>query len=61
MADQKDPSKPASNGEKFKPQNVADESSGSVTSEGRPDRNMDRDTARGSEPDTRGSSQNRNG
>lgn len=47
-----DPSKPRSNDEKFKPQNVADESHGSVSGGGRKDRNMDHDVSRGSEPET---------
>ncbi len=47
-----DPTKPRSNDEKFKPQNVADESHGSVTGSGRKPRNMEHDVSRGSEPQT---------
>ena len=47
-----DPTKPRSNDEKFKPQNVQDESHGSVSSSGRKPRNMDQDVSRGSEPET---------
>ena len=59
MSNQKDPTKPTSNDEKFKPQNVADESAGNLKSGGRLDRHAAPDIARGSEPDTRGSAQNR--
>ncbi|MGB7408823.1 MAG: hypothetical protein WA908_09980 [Pontixanthobacter sp.] len=52
MMTKNDPSKPRSNDEKFKPQNVADESHGSVSGGGRKDRNMDHDVSRGSEPET---------
>ncbi|MGB3738013.1 MAG: hypothetical protein WA948_01535 [Pontixanthobacter sp.] len=48
-----DPSKPRSNDEKFKPQNVANESHGSVGGSGRKDRNMEHDVSRGSEPETK--------
>ena len=48
----KNPAKPTPNSEKFKPQNVADESAGSVTSSGREARNIDHDVPRGSEPST---------
>ncbi len=51
--DKNDPSKPRSNDEKFKPQNVADESHGSVETGGRKARNMEHDVARGSEPETK--------
>ncbi len=47
------PAKPTPNSEKFKPQNVADESAGSVTSSGRKARNIDQDVSRGSEPSTK--------
>ena len=57
MSDKPDPTKPTSNDEKFKPQNVADEGSGSPETGGRLDRNMHSDnTARGSEPAQRGTS-----
>ena len=46
-----DPTEPKSNDEKFKPQNVQDESHGSVTDSGRDERNME-DVPRGSESDT---------
>ena len=46
------PAEPQTNDEKFKPQNVQDESHGSVTSNGRQDRNVDHDVPRGSEPET---------
>ncbi len=59
MSDKTDPTKPKSNDEKFKPQNVADESAGSVTSKGRADRNMNNDTSRGSEPENESRSGNR--
>ena len=59
MSDKTDPTKPKSNDEKFKPQNVADESAGSVTSKGRADRNINDDTARGSEPENQSRSRNR--
>ena len=53
MSNKSDPTKPTSNNEKFKPQNVADEGSGNVTSPGRQDRNIDHDVSRGSEPETK--------
>lgn len=53
MSDAKqDPTKPIPNDEKFKPQNVQDESAGNVTSAGRQDRNIEHDVPRGSEPET---------
>lgn len=51
MNDKKNPAKPQSNNEKFKPQNVQDESHGSVTNSGRDERNME-DVSRGSESGT---------
>ncbi|MDN3645111.1 hypothetical protein QWY75_02685 [Pontixanthobacter aestiaquae] len=51
MSDKSNPAEPRSNDEKFKPQNVQDESHGSVTSGGRNERNMD-DVSRGSESKT---------
>ncbi|MGB7374837.1 hypothetical protein [Pontixanthobacter sp.] len=51
MTDQTDPAKPTPNGEKFKPQNVQDESHGSVSEKGRQERNMD-DIPRGGESGT---------
>ncbi|WP_170004468.1 hypothetical protein [Pseudopontixanthobacter vadosimaris] len=59
MSDKTDPTKPKSNDEKFKPQNVADESAGSVTSKGRADCNMNNDTSRGSESENESRSGNR--
>lgn len=59
MSDKQDPTKPKSNDEKFKPQNVADESAGSVTGKGRTDRNMNDDISRGSEPENQSRSSNR--
>lgn len=58
MSEKQDPTKPTSNDEKFKPQNVAGEGKGQPGTSGRPDRNMD-DTARGSEPAQRGTSGHR--
>ncbi len=55
MSDKPDPTKPKSNDEKFKPQNVADGSPGS----GRNEVDM-KDVPRGSEGDLRRKSQNRN-
>ena len=55
MSGQKDPTKPISNDEKFKPQNVA-----SDDEHGRATRNM-MDVPRGSEGDRRRSSHNRVG
>ncbi len=54
MTKKSDPTKPVSNDEKFKPQNVAD--AGNDT--GRREGNM-KDVARGSEGDRRRNSQNR--
>lgn len=56
MSNKQDPSKPVSNDEKFKPQNVQDESHGSVSSSGRQDRNIGHDVSRGSEPETENAS-----
>ena len=57
MSDKKDPTKPVSNDEKFKPQNVAGEGKGKPGSSGRKAREMDQgDIARGSEGDVRRSS-----
>jgi len=54
MSQQQDPTKPTSNEEKFKPQNVTDESAGQIGA-GRLDREMKgTNTARGSEPTQRG-------
>lgn len=53
MTEKKNPAKPATNAEKFKPQNVAGESAGNVTSAGRKDRNMEKDMSRGSGQDIR--------
>ena len=49
MTDKSDPSKPRSNDEKFKPQNVANERHGNLSS-GRKDHDMERDISRGSKP-----------
>jgi hypothetical protein len=59
MSQKQDPSKPASNEEKFKPQNVAAEGTGQSVNSGRLDRNMQQGTARGSEPSTRGAGMER--
>lgn len=57
MSDPKDPTKPVSNDEKFKPENVKDAGAGKPGSEGRKARQMDRDDIpRGSEGDVRRSS-----
>ena len=56
MSQKQDPAKPASNEEKFKPQNVADEHAG-PSGAGRLDRDMKgTNTSRGSEPTQRGTS-----
>ena len=55
MTEKKDPTKPVSNDEKFKPKNVAADDE-----HGRATRNM-KDVPRGSEGDRRRSSQNRIG
>lgn len=55
MSDKPDPTKPTSNDEKFKPQNVEDGSPGS----GRNERDMN-DVPRGSDGDRRRKSGNRN-
>lgn len=54
MSEVKDPTKPVSNDEKFRPANVADGS----PANGRAERNMD-NVPRGSEGDRRRNSQNR--
>jgi hypothetical protein len=60
MSKDVDPSKPTSNAEKFKPQNVADESAGDPNSPGRLDRDMaGTNTARGSEVETRSAASRR--
>jgi len=57
MSQKQDPAKPTSNDEKFKPQNVTDESAAQPGSPGRLDREMNgTNTARGSEPAQRGTS-----
>ena len=57
MSDKQDPTKPVSNKEKFKPQNVADEGHGNPGKSGRLAREMDQaDIPRGSEGDVRRSS-----
>jgi hypothetical protein len=57
MSEKQDPSKPVSNDEKFKPQNVAEEGAAQPGSPGRLDREMNgTNTARGSEPSQRGTS-----
>ena len=57
MAEKQDPTKPVSNKEKFKPQNVADEGHGQPGKSGRSAREMNQaDIARGSEGDVRRSS-----
>ena len=53
MSEQKDPTKPESNDEKFKPKNVA-----SDDAHGRLERNM-KDVPRGSDGDRRRAAQNR--
>jgi len=54
MTQKQDPTKPLSNDEKFKPQNVTDEGAGQ-TGPGRLDRDMKgTNTSRGSEPTQRG-------
>jgi len=56
MSQKQDPTKPVSNEEKFKPQNVAGEEAGQ-TGAGRSDREMNgTNTSRGSEPTQRGTS-----
>ena len=55
MSERKDPTKPVSNDEKFKPKNVA-----SDDSHGRASRDM-KNVPRGSEGDRRRSAQNRTG
>lgn len=54
MSEKKNPAKPISNDEKFKPQNVAE----SGADKGRAERNMN-DVSRGSEDDRRRTSQHR--
>ena len=51
MSKKTNPAEQGENTEKFAPQNVADESAGSVTSSGRKERNME-DVPRGGEIDT---------
>jgi hypothetical protein len=59
MSQKQDPTKPTSNDEKFKPQNVAGEDAGHVGA-GRLNREMNgTNTSRGSEPEQRGRGQNR--
>lgn len=58
MSEQGDPTKPTSNDEKFKPQNVQDAGAGNPGGPGRADRNM-KDLPRGSEDETRRIAQNR--
>ena len=53
-----DPTKPTPNDEKFKPKNVQELGNGRPGTEGRQERNM-QDTPRGSEPETRNSSNHR--
>jgi len=57
VSNKPDPTKPTSNDEKFKPQNVAGEGQGQPGTQGRLDRDMNgTDTSRGSEPTQRGTS-----
>lgn len=53
MSKKTNPAERGENKDKFKPSNVQDESAGSMTSEGRKDRNIEHDVARGSEPETK--------
>jgi len=56
MSEKQDPTKPTSNDEKFKPQNVTGEDAGQ-TGAGRSSREMNgTNTSRGSEPTQRGTS-----
>ncbi len=49
----KDPTKPKSNDEKFKPKNVQNESHGTIKGTQRPDRQFDLDVSRGSGAQTK--------
>ena len=59
MSHKADPTKPRSNEEKFKPQNVTGTNAGSPSTSGRTDRDMRKDVARGSEPEGRAASRHR--